>query len=416
MTGTAVGSIIASLADAKLIEFAGRTEGQRGQPASLIRLDPRGAFGIGVHLDRMRIETALVNFAGDVLGRRSHDTLLPPPADVLEIVRHDIDAMQALLPDHERAPDRYRRRAALQPRCVDARTRPRTRHVPRVGRRRFRGRPRSRVVASGIRRKRRQRSRDRRAVLRIRPAVRRLRLPVHRAGHRRRHRDRRRLPARRDRQCRRHRRDSRAAEPAGFRAPPRGPWDILLARVAACAGAPSAPSRRNGRQPGRSRSMHRPRPARRRRMDRRLRRRAGAGIARGVVRSTRRWSCSTPIPTRACSTRSRRACARRVATAPEARGTPVLVRGTFGADAGAIGAATLPMFFNFSPRAGIPRAPAPTRRRSTMSRSELPRPLLEMRGISKTFPAVRALDNVSLTVYPGEIHSLMAKTAPANRR
>lgn len=42
-----------------------------------------------------------------------------------------------------------------------------------------------------------------------------------------------------------------------------------------------------------------------------------------------------------------------VATAPEARGTPVLVRGTFGADAGAIGAATLPMFFNFSPRAGI---------------------------------------------------------------
>lgn len=30
-----------------------------------------------------------------------------------------------------------------------------------------------------------------------------------------------------------------------------------------------------------------------------------------------------------------------------------IVRGTFGADAGAIGAATLPMFFNFSPRAGI---------------------------------------------------------------
>ncbi|MFP3520348.1 hypothetical protein SB766_29610, partial [Pseudomonas sp. SIMBA_077] len=63
----------------------------------------RGAFGIGVHLDRMRIETALVNFAGDVLGRRSHDTLLPPPADVLDIVRRDIDAMQDLLPPHERA-------------------------------------------------------------------------------------------------------------------------------------------------------------------------------------------------------------------------------------------------------------------------------------------------------------------------
>ena len=32
--------------------------------------------------------------------------------------------------------------------------------------------------------------------------------------------------------------------------------------------------------------------------------------------------------------------------------------------------------------------------------------LLEMRGISKVFPGVRALDNVSLTVQPGEIHAI----------
>ncbi|WP_179403665.1 sugar ABC transporter ATP-binding protein [Burkholderia guangdongensis] len=44
-----------------------------------------------------------------------------------------------------------------------------------------------------------------------------------------------------------------------------------------------------------------------------------------------------------------------------------------------------------------------------MSRSESSRPLLEMRGISKTFPAVRALDDVRLTVYPGEVHSLMGE-------
>jgi predicted NBD/HSP70 family sugar kinase len=44
------------------------------------------------------------------------------------------------------------------------------------------------------------------------------------------------------------------------------------------------------------------------------------------------------------------------ANAPEARGTPALVRGTFGPDAGAIGAATLPMFYNFSPRAGFRHA------------------------------------------------------------
>ncbi|NPT53785.1 sugar ABC transporter ATP-binding protein [Paraburkholderia elongata] len=44
-----------------------------------------------------------------------------------------------------------------------------------------------------------------------------------------------------------------------------------------------------------------------------------------------------------------------------------------------------------------------------MSRSESAPALLEMRGISKTFPAVRALDNVRLAVHAGEIHSLMGE-------
>jgi predicted NBD/HSP70 family sugar kinase len=41
--------------------------------------------------------------------------------------------------------------------------------------------------------------------------------------------------------------------------------------------------------------------------------------------------------------------------APEARQTPRLLRGSFRADAGAIGAASLPMFFNFSPRTDVLR-------------------------------------------------------------
>ncbi len=33
------------------------------------------------------------------------------------------------------------------------------------------------------------------------------------------------------------------------------------------------------------------------------------------------------------------------------------------------------------------------------------RPFLELKGISKQFPGVKALDNVDLTVYPGEVHA-----------
>ncbi|MDQ2693780.1 MAG: sugar ABC transporter ATP-binding protein [Pseudomonadota bacterium] len=36
-------------------------------------------------------------------------------------------------------------------------------------------------------------------------------------------------------------------------------------------------------------------------------------------------------------------------------------------------------------------------------------PALEMRGVSKTFPGVKALDNVQLTAWTGEIHSLMGE-------
>ncbi|VTN26646.1 inositol transport system ATP-binding protein [Klebsiella pneumoniae] len=41
---------------------------------------------------------------------------------------------------------------------------------------------------------------------------------------------------------------------------------------------------------------------------------------------------------------------------------------------------------------------------------------LEAEGISKFFPGVKALDNVSLRVRPGTVHALMARTAPVNPR
>ncbi len=43
------------------------------------------------------------------------------------------------------------------------------------------------------------------------------------------------------------------------------------------------------------------------------------------------------------------------------------------------------------------------------SASPADRPLLEMRGIVKTFPGVRALDGVDLTVRPGEVHCLLGQ-------
>src|SRR6201994_3485397 len=38
-----------------------------------------------------------------------------------------------------------------------------------------------------------------------------------------------------------------------------------------------------------------------------------------------------------------------------------------------------------------------------------PAPLLELRGISKEFPGVKALDEVSFAIFPGEVHMLLGE-------
>jgi predicted NBD/HSP70 family sugar kinase len=103
LTNTAVGEIIKQLESGGLVRTIGkRHEGNRGQPATMLGLDPDGAYAIGVRLDRTRIETALSDLGGTVLSHRTHDHALPLPAQALEIVRDDIDRLVRLVPTARR--------------------------------------------------------------------------------------------------------------------------------------------------------------------------------------------------------------------------------------------------------------------------------------------------------------------------
>ncbi len=42
-------------------------------------------------------------------------------------------------------------------------------------------------------------------------------------------------------------------------------------------------------------------------------------------------------------------------------------------------------------------------------------PILEMKSITKEFPGVKALDNVTFSVRKGEVHCLVGEMAPENR-
>ncbi|WP_027183698.1 ROK family transcriptional regulator [Desulfovibrio inopinatus] len=97
LTSAAVGGIVASLQDQNLIHHAGKRQGQRGQPATMLQLNARGVYGIGVRLDRTCIETALIDFDGKVHHRVFRETLLPSPELALTLVQNDIDQMLGIL-------------------------------------------------------------------------------------------------------------------------------------------------------------------------------------------------------------------------------------------------------------------------------------------------------------------------------
>lgn len=104
LTSTAVGTIIQTLKDDDLIMPTGRRiEGQRGQPATLVQINPKGAFGIGVRLDRDAIETAVVDLGGEILARRVHNRVLPAPQEAVDLVRDDIAVLLEGLNPSERS-------------------------------------------------------------------------------------------------------------------------------------------------------------------------------------------------------------------------------------------------------------------------------------------------------------------------
>jgi predicted NBD/HSP70 family sugar kinase len=99
LTNTAVGEIIKQLEAGGLVRTIGkRHEGNRGQPATMLSLDPRGAYAIGVRLDRTRIETALTDLSGTVLSHCTHDHMLSPPEQTLDLVRGDIERLVRMVP------------------------------------------------------------------------------------------------------------------------------------------------------------------------------------------------------------------------------------------------------------------------------------------------------------------------------
>ena len=102
LTQNAAGQIVRELESQKLICLAGKRTGLRGQPATLLRLDPRGAYSIGVKLGRRSLDALLVDFSGRVLLARRQECAFPLPDRALEMLLEDIAILRAHIPPDER--------------------------------------------------------------------------------------------------------------------------------------------------------------------------------------------------------------------------------------------------------------------------------------------------------------------------
>ncbi|MFC6657112.1 ROK family transcriptional regulator [Roseibium salinum] len=104
LTNAAIGAIIQNLIEEGLIVAAGkRHDGSRGQPATILRLAPGGAYSFGVRLDRTNLETVLMDFSGHIIDRCLHDMILPAPARALEILLQDVAHLRGQLSQKEQA-------------------------------------------------------------------------------------------------------------------------------------------------------------------------------------------------------------------------------------------------------------------------------------------------------------------------
>lgn len=93
LTTPTIANITGRLLELGLIRLAGRLHGARGQPALRLTIEPDGAFAIGLNIDRDHINMVVLDLAGEVRSRLTHEIDFAMPDDVVAFVRDRIDSM-----------------------------------------------------------------------------------------------------------------------------------------------------------------------------------------------------------------------------------------------------------------------------------------------------------------------------------
>lgn len=95
LTAQAISGIVGDLIARGYLLEAGHRRGRRGQPAKELVVNPEGAFSIGVNLDRDHLTVLLLDLAGEVRGRIRQQVAFPTPEKAFALIDESVDRIIA---------------------------------------------------------------------------------------------------------------------------------------------------------------------------------------------------------------------------------------------------------------------------------------------------------------------------------
>ena len=97
LTNNTAGQIVRDLEQQHLVRVGGKRSGGRGQPATILRLNPEGAYSIGFKLGRRSLDALLVDFGGHVIERRRLERAFPMPEEAVEFASESVAGLRRLI-------------------------------------------------------------------------------------------------------------------------------------------------------------------------------------------------------------------------------------------------------------------------------------------------------------------------------
>jgi len=91
MSNTSVGKIVKNLIEDELVIEVGQTEGEVGRRATILEINPKGSYIIGVEIELNTINVALVSLNGEVIVKKHTECdMKQHPEDVLDLISEEI--------------------------------------------------------------------------------------------------------------------------------------------------------------------------------------------------------------------------------------------------------------------------------------------------------------------------------------